>query len=57
MSPTADTDDLDVYSAEIEEMDDATLRRLFKPDGMTQNKGSYPQPDWDYIQVLFKPKS
>lgn len=43
--------------AAIEQMDDVTLRRLFKPCDIAQTKKSYPQPDWGYIHQELKKKS
>jgi len=43
--------------ATIEQMDDLTLRRLFKSCDIAQTKTSYPQPDWGYIHQELKKRS
>ena len=41
----------------IEQMDDMTLRGIFKTDDTAQNKNQYAQPDWNYIHREMKKKS
>jgi len=44
------------YTA-IEKVNDIALRLLFKPNDITQNKKTYPQPDWAYIHLELKKRS
>jgi len=47
----------DLLYETIEQMDDITLRGIFKPDSLMQSKRFYPQPDWNYIHQEMKKKS